>query len=272
LTRFEGRSSLRTWLYRIATNACLKTIERRPKRVLPIDYGPPAEPHTAPAEPLSESVWIEPYIDEPEASYEQHESVELAFVAALQHLPPTQRAALILRDVLGFPVGQIAEMLETTPTAVYSSLQRAHRAVSERLPHPSQQATLRALGDQALSQMVSRYVDAWQRGDVDAIVKMLTEDAVFAMPPMPTWFIGPFAIGAFLRERVIVPANRWRVVPARANGQVAFGYYLWDEPAATYRLHNLSVVTVRGAQIAELTSFLSPEYLGRSGLPAEMPR
>src|SRR5947208_1593602 len=155
LPRFEGRSSLRSLLYKIATNACLKAIERRPKRVLPIDYSPAADPHDGPGEPVVESVWVEPYPDErlgledalasPEARYEQRESVELAFIAALQHLGARQRAVLILRDVLGFSAREVAEALDTTPASVDSALQRAHKTVDERLPERSQQATLRAL-------------------------------------------------------------------------------------------------------------------------------
>src|SRR5215210_5218118 len=154
LPRFEGRSSFRSWLYKIATNACLKAIERRHTRVLPIDYGPAADPHDGPGEPLVESVWIDPYPDEklgleegiaaPAARYEQRESIELAFIAALQHLPARQRAVLILRDVLGFSGREVADALETTPASVYSALQRAHKTIDERLPERSQQETLKA--------------------------------------------------------------------------------------------------------------------------------
>ena len=156
LSSFQRRSSLSTWLYTIATNVCLRAIERRPSRVLPIDYGPPADPHEPIREPLLESVWIEPYPDEelgldndlagPEARYEQRENIELAFVAALQLLPPRQRAVLILRDVLGFSGAEVADALETTPTSVYSALQRAHATLEERRPDRSQQATLTRSG------------------------------------------------------------------------------------------------------------------------------
>src|SRR5438876_1356948 len=168
MSRFEGRGSLRSWLYKIATNACLKAIERRPKRVLPIDYGPAADPHEGPGEPLIESVWVVPYPDEklgledgyaaPEARYEQRESVELAFIAALQLLPSRQRAVLILGEVLGYSAREVADALDTTTASVNSALQRARAAVEERMPEQSQQATLRALGDDGLSDVVDRYV------------------------------------------------------------------------------------------------------------------
>ena len=173
LSRFEGRSSLRSWLYTIATNACLSQIARRPKRVLPIDYGPATDPHVAPGEPIVESVWLEPYPDEmlgiqdgcgtPEARYERRESVELAFVAALQHLSANQRAVLILRQVLAFSAKETAQILQTTVASVNSAGQRARAAVDERVPQQSQQATLSLLGDDAVRELVDRYVDAWER-------------------------------------------------------------------------------------------------------------
>ncbi|MGH2589200.1 MAG: RNA polymerase subunit sigma-70, partial [Actinomycetota bacterium] len=200
LSKFEGRSSLRSWLYRIATNTCLDVIGRRPKRVLPVDYGPPSDPHDGPGEPLVESAWVEPYPDErlavedgyaaPEARYEQRESVELAFIAALQHLPATQRAVLILREVLGFSAKETAETLDTTTASVNSALQRARKSVDERTPEQSQQATMRALGDDGVREVVRSYVDAWDRGDIEGVVGMLTEDATFAMPPLRTWYEG----------------------------------------------------------------------------------
>jgi RNA polymerase sigma-70 factor, ECF subfamily len=276
LPRFEGRSSVRSWLYTIATNACLRAIERRPKRVLPIDFGPAADPHDGPGAPLLESVWVDPYPDErldldglagPEARYEQRESLELAFIAALQHLPARQRAVLILRDVLSFSGAEVAEALETTPAAVYSALQRAHKTLDEQLPEQSQQATLRSVGEAALREVVAKYVDAWERGDVAALVAMLTEDARLAMPPIPTWYDGRDAAAAFLRGRPFAGMKRWALLAVRANGQLAFGKYVWDAETASFVPHSVNVLTLRGTRIAEITAFLMPETFGRFGLP-----
>jgi RNA polymerase sigma-70 factor (ECF subfamily) len=280
LSRFEGRSSLRSWLYRIATNACLSAIERRPKRVLPIDYGPPADPHDGPGEPLVESVWVEPYPDEtlgledgyaaPEARYEQRESVELAFVAALQHLPPLQRAVLILREVLGFSAGEVAASLDSTPEAVYSALQRAHASVEQRLPEQSQQETVRSLGDERLRSLVESYVRAWEESDVEAIVGMLTEEATLSMPPMASWFRGREVVGDFLAGRPLTGGRRWRLVPARASGQVAFGHYIWDPDSSAWLPHGLNVITLAGDRVEEIIAFLTPETFPRFGLPEQL--
>jgi RNA polymerase sigma-70 factor, ECF subfamily len=266
LPRFEGRSSLRSWLYTIATNSCLNLIGRRPKRVLPIDYGPAADPHEGPGEPVVESVWMEPYPDEmlgledgfagPHARYEQRESVELAFIAALQHLPANQRAVLILREVLGFSAREVASTLDTTTASVNSALQRARKAVEERLPEQSQQATLRSLGDERLREIVDGYVDAWERGDVDAVVGMLTEDATFAMPPLRTWFGPRDAIAVFLAGWPMSGAWRWRTVRVRANGQEAIAFYTWDEEQGAYLPFALNVLTFRGPRISDVTAFL----------------
>ncbi len=276
LPRFEGRSSLRSWLYRIATNSCLRAIERRPQRILPIDYGPPGDPHDGLDEPLTESVWIEPYPDEqlpiadrlaaPEARYEQRESIELAFVAALQHLPARQRAVLILRDVLGFSAREVAETLRATPASVDSALQRAHRSVDERLPSRSQQATLRSLGDQRLAELVGVYVDAWERADIEAVVALLAQDALIAMPPIPTWYRGRDAVGDFLARRVLAGERSWRLMPTHANGQVALAQYRWDGEDERFAVHGILVLTLRGEQIAELTAFLEPRALAPFGL------
>jgi RNA polymerase sigma-70 factor, ECF subfamily len=286
LKRFEGRSSLRSWLYTIATNTCLSAVARRPKRVLPIDHGPAADPHDGPGKPLVETVWIEPYPDDrlaagvasPEARYEQRESVELAFVAALQHLAPRQRAVLILREVLGFSAAEVAASLDTTVASVNSALQRARAAIDERLPAESQQATLRALGDDEVRELAERYVDAWERGDVDGIVSMLAEDAVIAMPPMATWFRGRDGVEVFLRDFAF--AQRWsgerfeagdrrvRVVPVRASGQLAFATYRWDD--GRFRPQAIQVLALRGKRIVDITGFVAPAAFASFGLPDEL--
>jgi RNA polymerase sigma-70 factor, ECF subfamily len=287
LPRFEGRSPLRSWLYRIATNVCLNQLGRRPKRVLPVDYGPAADPHNGPGTPLVESVWVEPFPDErvvvedgyaaPEARYEQRESVELAFVAALQHLPATQRAVLILREVLGFSAREVAEQLETTVVAVNSALQRARAAVEDRLPDQSQQATVRALGDDGLREIVDGYVEAWERGDVEAVVSMLAEDATITMPPMPTWFRGREAISVFLSEfafarhwsgsSFVAGERRVRLLPIRASGQVAFAAYHWQPDQGRHTPTALQVLTLDGSRIAEIAGFVTPAIFPRFGLP-----
>jgi RNA polymerase sigma-70 factor (ECF subfamily) len=267
LARFEGRSSLRSWLYTIATNACLNAIAKRPKRVLPVDYGPAADPHAGPGQPLVESVWVEPYPDEilgvddgpapPEASYEQRESVELAFVAALQHLPANQRAVLILREVLGFSAKEVAETLETSVASVNSALQRARAAVAERVPEQSQQETLRALGDHEVRELVDRYVDAWERCDVEAFTAMLAEDASFAMPPMSTWYQGRVAIAIWAKGWPLSGLWRWRTIFTHANGQPALAFYAWDADQEAYMPFALNVLTLRGREIADVTAFIA---------------
>ena len=256
LGRFEGRSSLRSWLYTIATNTCLNHIAKRPQRVLPIDYAPATDPHVGPGEPVVESVWVEPYFDE-HVAYEQRESIELAFIAALQFLPPNQRAVLILREVLGFSAKEVAEMLDTSVASVNSAMQRARATVDDKLPEQSQQATLRALGDEKLRELVDRYVDAWLRNDVDAVVAMLAEDVSFAMPPLATWYSGRDGVGQWAAGWPLSGLWRWRAVRTRANGQEALGFYAWDEEAQTHLPFALNVLTFRGELISDVVAFVA---------------
>jgi RNA polymerase sigma-70 factor, ECF subfamily len=266
--------ALRPWLYRIATNVCLDVLARRRKRGLPIQHGRPAGPNEEPGEPLAGPVWVEPYPDQalgledgyasPEARYEQREAVELAFIAALQHLPASQRAVLLLRDVLGFSAKETAGALETTVASVNSALQRARRRVQERMPARSQQATLRSLGDECVRAVVAGYLDAWERGDFDALAAMLAEDATFQMPPYPSWWRG--------REVIAAAAEpRHRYLPTRANGQAANAAYRWDAQTGSYVAEALEVLTLEGTRVKEMTAFMMPTVFQRFGLPDELP-
>jgi RNA polymerase sigma-70 factor, ECF subfamily len=272
LPGFEGRSTLRAWLYKIATNAALDVAKRRHGRELPVFYGPPVPTGGGPGAPLAEATWIEPYPDRllesgsmasPEARYDQRESLELAFVASLQTLPASQRAALLLREVLGFSAKEIAEQLGTSLPAVTSALQRARQAVQRRNGEPAQQQTLRALGDKRVRRLVEALVDALERADVGSLVGLLTEDATWAMPPLPSWYRGPAAIGEFLAGFGF--NERWRHRPTAANGQLALGCYTVDPATGTWVASALMVLSLRGEQIAGVDYFLTAELLRRWG-------
>jgi RNA polymerase sigma-70 factor (TIGR02960 family) len=287
ISRFEGRSSVRTWLYRIATNASIRLGEHRPRRLLSIDRFPAnPDPHRI-GEFVPDQAWLEPCPDallgpaagpaSPEARYENRESVEIAFVAALQYLPATQRAVLILRDVLAFAAVEVADVLGTTVASVNSALQRARVTMEQRVRGDSQQATLRTLGERRQRELVSAFVGAWERADVPAILDLLVEDARFTMPPLPAWFDGRDAIAGFLSERMF--ETPWRFVPTMANGQLAFAAYQWrpgeagePEPAdAAFRLSAINVLTLRGDRIAEICGFLDRGAFPYFGFPAELP-
>ena len=280
LPDFGGRSSLRTWLYTIATNVCLDAIARRSKRVLPSDYGPvEAGFATDPGQPLVESVWIEPYPDEmlglpsgyasPEARYEQREAVELAFIAALQHLPATQRAVLILRDVLGFSAREVAAWLDTSVVSVNSALQRARKAADERLPERSQQETLRSLGDARIEELVNAYIDAWANGDVEALIALLAEDVVFSMPPWASWWRGRETVAQFAHHAKAVCAQSHPVM-VRANGQIALAYYIQNAETERYTAAAIDVLSFEDDRIKDITAFVMPEMFERFGLPGEI--
>ncbi|TCO19032.1 RNA polymerase sigma-70 factor (ECF subfamily) [Kribbella steppae] len=261
LHRYEDRGSIRPWLYKIATNRCLTLIERRAKRELPTDL-----------DASYEAEWLEPYPSSrlewtaelsPETRVVALESVELAFVASLQHLSALQRAVLLLRDVLAFAAREVAELLETSDAAVNSALQRARSVLSSI--QPTQQKTLRELGESAQRDLVRRYMAAWEAGNVDAIVAMLADDAKYSMPPLLQWFSGRAGIRRFLLDGPL--RERWRFLPARANGQLAFGTYLWD--VDRYVPGGLDVIGVRGSEIVEVVSFLDADF-DSFGLPAEV--
>jgi RNA polymerase sigma-70 factor (ECF subfamily) len=279
LSGFDSRSSLRTWLYQIATNVCLDAIARRPKRVLPIDHGPPTSATADFGPPLVETVWIEPFPDEvldvpdglasPEARYEQREAVELAFIAALQHLPATQRAVLILREVLGFSAREVAATLDTSVASVNSALQRARRSLRKQLPERSQQATLRQLGDQRVKEVVDAYVEAWMTRDLQTLRSLLAEDAVFSMPPWAAWWRGRDEVMRVLAAGAdICPPSR--AIPIRANAQPALGYYFLDQDDGPYVPAAIDVLTLDGSSIVDITAFITPHVFPAFGLPREL--
>ncbi len=261
---FEGRSSLRSWLYTIATNASLRILERRKRRELPGGTGSGDDPRAPIAQPLAESVWIEPYPDEL-LRYEDREGVELAYVAALQLLPPNQRGVLILREVLGFSARESAEILETSVASVNSALQRARAKLERELPARSQQETLRALGDERSRKLVARFIDAWNRADVAGIVAMLSEDASFSMPPLPTWFRGRDDIAAFITGRVF--RSTWRFEATTAGAQPAMVGYRRDRESGRDRLDVLVVLTLEDELIAGITAFIGRGVLARIAPP-----
>jgi RNA polymerase sigma-70 factor (ECF subfamily) len=266
LSGFEGRASVRSWLYTIATNACLRMLRERPRKLLAEEYRPASIDVEDLGAPTLDAEWIGPYPSDPQASYELRESVELAFVAALQHLPGTQRAVVILREALNFSAAEVAEALDTTVASVNSALQRARKSLDERVPERSQQATLRDLGEHRQRALVEEFVAAWERADVPAILDLLVEDARLSMPPLPAWFDGLAGIRAFLTERVF--ATRWRLVPVHANGQLAFACY--QEVAGEFRIGSLTVLTLRGDKIAGITHFLDPAMYAAFELPEKI--
>jgi RNA polymerase sigma-70 factor (TIGR02960 family) len=277
LERYEERASLRAWLYRIATNRCLNALRdsgRRPRESPGLPFEVP-EP-TRRGEPL----WLEPYPDVlldglaapspgPEARYETREAVTLAFVAALQHLPPRQRAVLVLRDVLGFRAAEVAEMLEGSEASVNSALQRARATLETRRPADRERAPLPRSPSER--ELVERFADAVESGDIDEMVSLLTDDALLTMPPEPLEYQGREAIAAFLRHREEARGVPLRVVPTRANTQPAFGCYLPDAQAGIARPAGLFVLTLEGDAAAAMTWFAATGVFERFGLPRTLP-
>jgi RNA polymerase sigma-70 factor (ECF subfamily) len=247
---------------------CRTELARRARRVLPHAFSPAVDGRTPPGEPVTESAWLEPYPDEaleiedgyasPEASYEEREAVELAFVAAMQHLPPRQRAVLILREVLGFSAQEVGETLDTSVPSVNSALQRARKTVEEKMPARSQQLTLRALGEARLREIVEEYMDAMRGGDVNRVVSMLTADVAWSMPPLASYFQGREDVRQFLASSPLSGAFNWKRVAARANGQPAIAAYTWHPEENAYLPFALDVLSLRpDGRIAEVTAFIA---------------
>jgi RNA polymerase sigma-70 factor (TIGR02960 family) len=276
--RFEGRSSLRTWLYRIATNRSLNALRDRGRRPRSLQVPPDETRPPPPPTRLGESIWLEPYPDvllegvadrlqQPEARYETREAIGLAFVAGLQRLPPRQRAVLVLRDVLAFRAGEVAEMLGVTEVSVNRTLQRARKSL-EQVARPGGRELAPLPGSRGERALVERFTTAFEAGDIAGVVALLSDDAMLTMPPEPLDYQGAPAIGRFLAS---VPAGgaleRFRLVPTRANGQPAFACYLRDAHAPIAHAYGLMVLTLGGDQIAALTGFPDTSVFASFGLP-----
>jgi RNA polymerase sigma-70 factor (ECF subfamily) len=278
LRAWEKRATLtspgssRAWLYRIATNLCLNMLTRAPRRFLPPDTHPQSDP-SSPAPPrLREPIWLEPFPDElladphsyPEDRALQRERITLAFLVALQHLTPAQRAILLLREVLEWPASEVAQWLNLSVPAVNSGLQRARRALQERNVLPE---TPTALPTPPLQSLLDRYVTLWEQADIPGLVALLREDAWFTMPPIPVWFQGRAAIATVLRTSIFTAGRQRRLLPTQANSSPAFGLYQREAEADTYQLFGLLVLGVVGEQIGSLVAFLEPSSLSSFALP-----
>jgi RNA polymerase sigma-70 factor, ECF subfamily len=272
---FEGRSSLRTWLYRIATNACLTSLEGRGRRPLPTGLGAPSADPDVPVVEHPEVPWLEPIPDamvgadlgDPAAIVTSRESIRLALIAALQHLPPRQRAVLILRDVLKWRAAEVAELLDTTTTAVNSILQRA-RAQLEQVSPTQDEVVEPVNADQR--ELLNRYVSAFEDYDVAALVELFSKDAIWEMPPFPGWYQGGEAIGRLVqRQCPATGPGDLLLVPTEANGQPGFGMYLRD--GDTYRAFSLHVVTLGQTGISHVASFFELDLFPLFGLPMTRP-
>jgi RNA polymerase sigma-70 factor (TIGR02960 family) len=275
LEKFEGRSSLRAWLYRIATNRCLNALRDSRRR-------PPDARRDLPQPTrMTEHLWLEPYPDAllegvadvapgPDARYEAKESIALAFVTGLQHLPPRQRAVLVLRDVLGFSAAEVGEMLDSSEASVNSGLQRARASLDARLPVSRDRAPLPSSTRER--ELLGRFVEAFENSDGEGLVALLTDDALLTMPPQPLEYQGHRAIADFLTDRFATHAGRrvW-LVPTRANAQPAFGHYIEDAHAPIGRFFGVLVLTLDGDRITGLTRFGDSAILPHFGLPRTLP-
>jgi RNA polymerase sigma-70 factor (ECF subfamily) len=274
LDGFEGRSSLRAWLYRIATNACLDALKRRKRRLLPDAYGPPDDPTAAPAPPVHDLPWLEPYPDrlldddgDPARRVELREGIELTFIAAIQLFSPRERAALLLRDVLGFSARETAAMLDASLASVNSALRRARAALAHRSDLGDADAGRPLLEDEAT--LVARYVRAWEAADVDALVALLREDVRMTMPPTPSWYAGRDAVGAFFATFLAGELGVGsRLLPTRANGQPALAVFAPDAGRNVYRPVGIKVLTLSDGMIAAITGFTEPGLFPVFGLSA----
>jgi RNA polymerase sigma-70 factor (ECF subfamily) len=263
---FEGRSSVRTWLYRIATNVCLSNLESRPRRPLPTGLGTPGATAGDPLGEDQEIPWLQPVPDAAVVVAER-DTIRLAFVAALQHLPARQRAVLILRDVLRWSAAEVATALDTTTAAVNSALQRAHATMAQR---SLTEDTVSGELSPAQQDLLDRYVEAFWRKDIDAIVAMLTAEAVWEMPPFTAWYSGAENIGRLIDTQCPGGTHDMPMLRTDANGQPAFGLYM-RTPAGDFVPFHLQVLDLDGDRVRHVAAFFEPELFTRFGLPDRLP-
>jgi RNA polymerase sigma-70 factor (TIGR02960 family) len=279
LAQFEGRASVRTWLYRVATNCCLKALRSASRRP-PVNWPPPGVEIPPPSR-VGEVIWLQPYPDMllerlpdatpgPEASYEAAEAISLAFVTALQTLPPRQRAVLILRDVLGFPTSQVAGILDSSEDSAASALKRARAAMRGQFPPAPPGPLPPRPGSPGERDLVDRFTRAYQAGDVAGVVALLTEDIAVTMPPLSLEYHGRELVARFLAATGLRPGRRARLIPTRANGQPAFGMYAQDPQAGIFHAAGLLVLTLSGGSICAMTGF-DTSVLPQFGLPRTLP-
>lgn len=269
---YDGRSTFRAWLYRITTNACLRILERRPRRLVPYDAGPAAGLGARP-QPPADLPWLQPYPDhlldegpQPGDAVVARETIELAFLASIQHLPPRQRAVLILRDALEWSANETAAVLEMSVAAANSALQRARATMKERLPAARVEWATTADAEEAERSLLETYMEAWERHDANQLVALLREDVRLAMPPHPTWYAGRAAAAAFLAEIACAPGSEaHQLVPTRANRQPAFGVYRGE--GANAKPFAINVVVIESGLIADMHFFKYPELFPAFGLP-----
>jgi RNA polymerase sigma-70 factor, ECF subfamily len=270
---FEGRSSMRTWLYRIATNSCLRALETRARRPLPSGLGAPADDATAPLSgPALDVSWLQPMPDamiagsaaDPASVVASRTGIRLAMIAALQYLPGRQRAVLILRDVLGWHAAEVADLLGTSEAAANSALQRARARMASLAPS---EEDIGEPGEPRLRDVLERYATAWETADVAALTELLRRDAVMEMPPLLTWFAGRSVIGEFLARVVLPRPGEFRMLPVAANGQPGFAAYVRED--GRYQAHAIQVLTAGGGRISRIVSFNDAALFPAFGLPAD---
>ena len=271
LDSFTGGQYFRAWLYKIATNICLDALDKRSRRALVSSNFPAADPRAPIAPAITEPIWLEPFPNEllpeetlgPEARYTLRESITLAFLAALQPLPPRQRVILILCDVLDWRAREVAQLLEITVAAVNGLLRRARSTMNRSYPENAPVLTV----DHKIRAVLNRYVEAWESGDVDTLIGLLTDKVVFTMPPSPTWYAGRAAVRVHA-ETMFAPGghHRWRLQQTWANNQIAFACYRGEATNGPYHAHALQVLTLEDAQISVMNMFLFPTMFPRFGL------